>query len=136
MPQLSPDLKQSKIRVLLVDDLSQVRRSLRTVLSLADDLEISGEAANGLEAVQLAEQLKPDLVLVDVAMPELDGFEATRQIKQRRLARSVIILTIYSDDQTRRQAVRAGADAFVAKENAVETLLETIHQVWGELSSK
>jgi DNA-binding NarL/FixJ family response regulator len=136
MLQLSPDVKRSKIKVLLVDDLSQVRRSLRTVLSLADDLEISGEAANGLEAVQLAEQLKPDLALVDVAMPELDGFETTRQLKQRRLARSVIILTIYSDDQTRRQAVRAGADAFVAKENAVETLLETIHQIWGEVSSK
>lgn len=118
-----------------MDDLSQVRRSLRTILSLAADLEIIGEAANGIEAVQLAEQLRPDLVLLDVAMPKLDGFETTRQLKQRRLARGVIILTLYSSEPTRSQALQAGADAFVAKENAAETLLDTIYQVWDTVSA-
>ena len=75
------------IRVLIVDDLARVRRGLRTILQLADGLEVVGEAANGREAVQMAEQLNPDVVVMDLEMPELDGFEATRQINHPRSRR-------------------------------------------------
>ena len=116
------------IRVLIVDDLARVRRGLRTILQLADGLEVVGEAANGREAVQMAEQLNPDVVVMDLEMPELDGFEATRQIKRRHLARAVVVLTIHGHDDARERAARAGADAFVEKATAVESLIETIRQ--------
>ena len=90
------------IRVLIVDDLARVRRGLRTILQLADGLEVVGEAANGREAVQMAEQLNPDVVVMDLEMPELDD--------------------------ARERAARAGADDFVEKATAVESLIETIRQ--------
>jgi DNA-binding NarL/FixJ family response regulator len=128
--------KQSKIKLLIVDDRSQVRQSLRTVLSLADDIEISGEAANGLEAIELAEQLELDVILTDVVMPGWDGFAAIRQIKARYPLLGVVVLTLYSDADTRSKAVRAGADAFLEKGVAIETLLETIRRVRCQASSR
>lgn len=125
-----------KIRVMIVDDLAQVRQGLRTVLELAEDLEIVGEAANGLEAVQLAEKLKPDIVLMDLEMPVMDGFEATRQIKDRHLARGVVVLTIHGHSSARERAARAGVDAFIEKVAAVGTLTATIQNVFDKLSAK
>ena len=136
MPEVTAVSKRSKIKILIVDDLSQVRQSLRTVLSLADDLEISGEATNGLEAVQLVEQLEPDVVLMDLVMPGWDGFTAIQQIKARHPGRGIVALTLYSDATTRIQAIRAGADAFLEKDIAIETLFETIRHVWRQLSPK
>lgn len=136
MLEASTGSKQPKIRLLIVDDLSQVRQSLRTVLSLADDIEISGEAANGLEAIKLAEQLKLDVLLTDLVMPGLDGFTAIRQIKARYPLLGVVVLTLYSDAYTRSNTIRAGADAFLEKGVAIETLLETIRCVGRQSSSK
>jgi DNA-binding NarL/FixJ family response regulator len=101
-----------------------------TLLQLAEDLEIVGEAANGLEAVQMAEQLRPDIVIMDLKMPGMDGFEATRQIKDRHLARGVIALTLYGNQHSRERAESAGVDAFIEKGAAIETLLEAIREVW------
>ena len=123
-----------KITVLIVDDLDHVRQGLRTILELTDDLEVVGEAGNGFEAIQLAEQLKPDMVLMDLEMPKLDGFEATQHIKDRQLANGVVILTIHGDDSSRERAAGMGVDAFIEKGVATETLVETIRQVWGETS--
>ena len=90
-----------RLGVLIVDDAEEVRRDLRTVLELASDLVILGEADNGLEAISMAEVLKPDIVLMDLRMPGIDGFEATKQIKSRGLAGGVIMLTIYSHEEYR-----------------------------------
>jgi DNA-binding NarL/FixJ family response regulator len=125
----------SKIKILIVDDKEQVRRDLRMALELMEGLEVVGEAADGLEAVHQAEMLSPDLVLMDLEMPRMDGFEATRQIKDRCLARGVVALTVYGDDSARLRADRAGADAFVEKGTSLQTLSEIIWQVWGEISS-
>ncbi len=119
----------TKIRLLIVDDQEGVRQDLRTALELMRGLEVIGEAADGFEAVRQAEVLGPDVVLMDLKMPGMDGFEATRQIKARRLARSVVALTIYGDDSAREQAVRVGVDAFVEKGTPIQALAETIRKI-------
>jgi CheY-like chemotaxis protein len=85
----------AKTRILIVDDKEQVRRDLRTALGLMEGLEIVGEAADGIEAVHQAETLKPDVVLMDLKMPRMDGFEAARQIKDRHLVRGIVALLSY-----------------------------------------
>jgi DNA-binding NarL/FixJ family response regulator len=115
-----------------VDDVAHVRDGLRTVLRLMEDIEVVGEAGNGLEAVQLAEQLSPDVVVMDLEMPGLDGFETTRQIKDRHLAQRVVVLTIHAHDHARERAASAGADAFVDKGTGFATLVAAIRQVWGQ----
>jgi DNA-binding NarL/FixJ family response regulator len=115
---------------LIVDDLERVREGLRTTLELVDDLQCVGQAYNGLQAVQLAEQLAPDVVLMDLEMPEMDGLEATRRIKGSHPQIGVVMLTIHEDAEHREQAAQAGVDAFVAKGAAFETLLTAIRQVW------
>ena len=125
----------ARIRILIVDDKERVRRDLRTALGLVEGLEVIGEAADGLEALHQAEELGPDVVLMDLEMPRMDGFEATRQIKDRCLARAVVALTVYGDDSARSRADRAGADAFVEKGTSLQTLSEIIWQVWSEEAS-
>ena len=126
----TPPMGSAKIKVLIVDDLPHVRQGIRTVLQLTTEgLEIVGEADNGLEAVQLAEQFRPDVVVMDLEMPVMDGFEATRQIKDRHLARGVVVLTIHGNRHAREQAVSVGVDAFVEKGAAIETLVEAIRKV-------
>ncbi len=119
----------TKIKLLIVDDQERVRQDLRTALQLMQGLEVIGEAADGFEAVRQAEDLGPDVVLMDLKMPGMDGFEATRQIKARRLARSVVALTIYGDDSAREQAARMGVDAFVEKGTSIQALAETIRRI-------
>jgi DNA-binding NarL/FixJ family response regulator len=125
----------ARIRILIADDKERVRQDLKTVLGLVEGLEVIGEAADGLEAVHQAEKLSPDVVLMDLEMPRMDGFEATRQIKDRCLARRVVALTVYGDDSVRSRADRAGADAFVEKGTPIQMLSEIIRQVWSEVSS-
>ena len=120
-----------QINVLLVDDVTSVRRGLSTVLQLMDDLKIVGEAKNGLEAIHLAEQLKPDVILMDLAMPRLDGFEATRRIKAEHPEIGVIAFSIHDDVKTRERACAAGADAFIEKEAETQLLIEAIREVAG-----
>jgi DNA-binding NarL/FixJ family response regulator len=119
----------TKIKLLIVDDQKRVRQDLRTALQLMQGLEVVGEAADGFEAVRQAEDLGPDVVLMDLKMPGMDGFEAARQIKARRLACGVVALTIYGDDLAREQAIRVGMDAFVEKGTPIQALAETIRKV-------
>lgn len=112
------------IQILIVDDRAVVRNELRHVLELTGTVTVTGEAADGWEALRLAETLKPDIVLMDLEMPGLDGFEATRRIKTLNLARAVIIFTVYADAVNRQKAQEAGADAFVVKGADLRTLLD------------
>jgi DNA-binding NarL/FixJ family response regulator len=114
------------IRVLLVDDVDEVRRDLCTLLSLSDDIEIIGEARNGLESVRLAESLQPDVILMDLEMPVMDGYEATRQIKARRPESRVIALTVHDYESAREKTRQSGVDAFLVKGAPVKTIVQTI----------
>lgn len=120
------------IQILIVDDRAVVRKELRHLLELTERVTVTGEAADGWEAVRQAAQLNPDIVLMDLEMPGLDGFEAARQIKARRLARTVIVFTVYGDANSRQKALAAGADAFVVKGTDLDELLALFEQLAGQ----
>lgn len=113
------------VRVLLVDDVKEVRQNLRTALTLSGDIEIIGEAADGSEAIGLTESLQPDAVLMDLEMPVMDGYEATRQIKSRFPCK-VIALTVHDYESAREKAKQSGVDAFLVKGAPVKIIVQTI----------
>ncbi|MBI5962290.1 MAG: response regulator transcription factor [Chloroflexi bacterium] len=113
------------VRVLLVDDMREARRDLRTALTISGNIEIVGEAANGLEAVRLTESLLPDVVLMDLEMPVMDGYEATLRIKSRFRCK-VIALTVHDYESARMKAQQSGVDAFLVKGAPVKTIVQTI----------
>jgi DNA-binding NarL/FixJ family response regulator len=118
------------IRVLIADDQSLVRAGFRLVLENHDDLEVVGEASNGHEAVHSAGRLEPDVVLMDIRMPELDGIAATRQITARHPAR-VLVLTTYDLDEYIYDALQAGASGFLLKDTPPDQLADGIRSVAG-----
>lgn len=120
----NPDCRA--LRVLIVDDVLQVRQELRGLLPLAGELEVVGEAANGLEAISQAEALRPDVMVMDLEMPVLDGYEATRRIKVVCPACRVVALTIHAGEAERQQALQAGMADVVVKGSPLEVLLRAI----------
>ena len=116
------------IRVLIADDQSLVRAGFRLVLENHDDHDVVGEASNGEEAIHSAGRLEPDVVLMDIRMPELDGIAATREITRRFPAR-VLVLTTYDLDEYVYDALQAGASGFLLKDTPPELLVEAIHIV-------
>ena len=116
------------IRLVLVDDQPGVRQGLRMLLTLEPDMTVIGEGSNGREAMTLVQRLAPDVVLMDVEMPEMDGISATAMIHVGTPQSAVIMLSIYDDVSTRARADAAGAAAFVTKSGAIEVLLATIRQ--------
>jgi DNA-binding NarL/FixJ family response regulator len=119
----------TEINLLIVDDLEHVRQGLRTILELAGGLVVVGEACNGLEAIQQVEQLRPDVVLMDLAMPQMDGLEATERIKAQSPRIGVVMISIHDNEETQEQAAKAGVDAFLAKGTDTEILIQTIQEV-------
>ena len=103
------------IRVLIVDDHAVVREGLRTFLELQDGLAVIGEASNGVEALQQAEALGPDVILMDLVMPKLDGLEAMRELRRRQTGSRVIVLTSFLDDERLLPAIEAGAAGYLLK---------------------
>jgi len=120
------DRNHRKVRVLIVDDTPDVRCDLRQFLDLTGDLEVIGEAANGLEAIRLTAELSPDVVVMDLEMPVMDGFQATRQIKAQVHAPRIVILSIHAGMEERQRAMEAGADAFFMKGNSYDALVRSI----------
>jgi DNA-binding NarL/FixJ family response regulator len=119
----------SKLGILIADDAEEVRRDLRTILQLAPDLLVLGEAINGIEAVAMAESLRPDIVLMDLRMPGIDGLEAAEQIKKRDLAKGVIMLTIYGQQENRTRAANVGVDLFIEKDTEIDVLIASVREV-------
>jgi DNA-binding NarL/FixJ family response regulator len=124
-----PIAKDKALRVLLVDDHLLVRQGLESILRGYEDLLVVGEAADGEEAVERAHQLHPDVVVMDVNMPRMDGVEATRRIKQDLPRAAVIGLSVNVNNQVEKAMRDAGAAAYLTKETAVEDLHAVIHEV-------
>ena len=114
------------IRVMLVDDHTMVRRGLAAFLQVFDDLELAGEAANGDEAIQLCARLLPDVVLMDLAMPEMDGVTATRIIRQRFPGVQVLALTSFTEEKLIQNALQAGAIGYLLKDVTANELAQAI----------
>jgi YesN/AraC family two-component response regulator len=124
------------VKVLIVDDDPRARKGLRALLETAHlnahdtvgpPIELVGEALNGLEAIQMVETSKPDIMFMDVQMPEMDGIQATKKIKAKFPDTKIIILTVHS--QSRTAALEAGADAFLIKGGAIKELTDTIYSL-------
>ena len=118
-----------KIMVLLADDHTVVRQGLRALLKAEEDMEVIGEAENGRQAVNLVKKSPPDVVLMDVAMPLMNGLEATRQILKSSPTTKVLVLTSYGDDDCIEQLMRAGAAGYLIKQTAANDLLKAIREV-------
>ena len=117
------------VRVLLADDQPLVRAALKMVITDAPDLELAGEAGNGAEAVALAEELRPDVVVMDLRMPVLDGIEATRQITSGPVGPHVIVLTTFDEDENVHGALRAGASGFLVKDTPPPEIAQAVRRV-------
>lgn len=114
------------IRLLVADDHEVIRRGVRSLLGTQPGWEVSGEAATGREAVEKAKQLKPDLVVLDITMPELDGLEATRQILEAVPKTKVLILTMHESEQVMSEVLEAGALGYVLKSDAADNLVPAV----------
>lgn len=117
------------IRILIADDHNLVRRGLRAILNHMENVEVVGEAKNGIEAVNLVKELKPDIVVMDVSMPSLDGINATDQIQQLDVSTRIVVLSMYDDPDLVRKALQTGADGYLVKRSVSEELLSAINQV-------
>jgi len=115
-------------RLLIADDHDLIRESTRYMVEGEKDLEVVGEAVNGQHALELCRQLRPDLVLMDARMPEMDGLTATRAIKEELPAIRVLVVTAYESEDYRREAASAGATGYILKDAPREQLLEAVRK--------
>jgi len=120
-----------RIRILLADDHAVVRQGFKMILAEQPDMEIAGEAANGREAVELAEKIKPDVVVMDVAMPELNGIEATRRLAASAPHTRVLALSMHKDSVYVREILRAGARGYLLKDSPAQDMLAAVRAVAG-----
>ncbi|GIU97926.1 MAG: hypothetical protein KatS3mg013_1729 [Actinomycetota bacterium] len=117
------------MRVLIVDDHPAFRRALTSALELVEGIEVAGQADGGRSACRQALDLEPDVVVMDLSMPDLSGIEAMREIHRQRPELPIVILTAHADDGVEREAREAGARGFVAKGSGLEDLVVVLHEV-------
>jgi len=117
------------VRLLLAENYELVRRALRALLEAQEDIQVAGETGDGLEAVQLAKELKPDVLVVDLLLPGMDGFEVVRRVKSRYKQPRIIVLSTAADEAFIVQAFREGADGYVMKEASGEELVKAVRSV-------
>ncbi len=131
---MKEDRAAGPARLLIVDDHDLMRESTRLMLEGAPGLEVVGEAVNGRHALELCRQLLPDLVLMDVRMPEMDGLTATRAIKEELPAISILLLTAYDSNDYRREGASVGAAGYILKDAPRQQLLEVVRKALGQSS--
>ena len=117
------------IRILIADDHTPVRRAIRALLQTTTGMEVVGEAENGQEAISLTKQLRPEVVVMDVLMPKLNGLEAAKKIRALRPQPKVVFLSMYSEINVVQQALYTGAMGYVLKQESAHDLVEAIHAV-------
>jgi len=122
-------IKTKRITVLLAEDHTVVRQGLRLILNTAEDIQVVGEAENGRQAVTLVKSLRPDVALLDIAMPLLNGLEAAKQLRQDAPNTKVLILSSYDDDRFIEQSVEGGATGYLLKQSAANDLIKAIQEV-------
>ena len=133
--KMENDQARGTIHVLVVDDHDIIRKGIKAMLELVPDIELAGEAQNGLEAVKQDEKLSPDVILMDLVMPEMDGIEAIRRIKSRRPEARILVLTTFAGEELVFPAIKAGALGYHLKDSSPEALVEAIREVYrGEAS--
>jgi len=118
------------MRVLLAEDHTIVRQGIAALLRAEGDIEVVGEASNGLEAVELAKKLGPDVVLMDIGMPQLNGLETTREIKKRFPSMKILVLSMYDNEEWIFQILKAGASGYLIKDSAVNDLTSALRAVY------
>ncbi|RKP53040.1 DNA-binding response regulator [Cohnella endophytica] len=119
------------IRVMIVDDQTLLREGLQTIVNLEEDMQTAGMASNGLEAIELTASLKPDVILMDIKMPLLNGIESMKAIKKQHPEVIVLMLTTFMEDNWIIEAMAVGADGFLMKDIAAEQLVQTIREAVG-----
>ena len=129
---MKEDRAAAPAQLLIVDDHDLMRETTRLMLEGEPDLEVVGEAVNGRHALELCRQLRPDLVLMDVRMPEMDGLTATRAIKEELPAISVLLVTAYESDDYRWEGASAGAAGYILKDAPRQQLLEAVRKAVGQ----
>ncbi len=123
------------IRVLITDDHSIVRKGIRALLATEPGIQVVGEAGDGLEAISQAEKLRPDVILMDMVMPKMDGIEAIRRITARQMGMRILVLTSFAADEKVFPAIKAGALGYLLKDSSPEELVAAIRQVHQGMSS-
>ncbi|HJR44212.1 MAG TPA: response regulator transcription factor [Actinomycetota bacterium] len=118
-----------QIRVLVADDLQEIRTLVRTNLEFDGRFEVVGEAANGLEAVDLVRELNPDVVILDLAMPEMDGLAAISKIRQTSPGTKILVLSAFADDHNSGLVRDLGANGFIAKDRPMEEIVDAVAEV-------
>jgi two-component system response regulator NreC len=119
-------------RVLIVDDHAFIRRGVQTILHRFPEWEFCGEAENGKEAIRMADELKPEVIIMDISMPGLNGIEATRAIRKTQPAMKIVLLTLHDSSELLRIAFRAGARGYLLKTDAEQELVKALTVVVGE----
>jgi NarL family two-component system response regulator LiaR len=122
-------MEQTTIRVLIVDDHAIVRKGIRALLAEVEDIEVVGEASDGQEAMAQADALSPDVILMDLVMPGMDGIQATRRIAEQEPSPPILVLTSFAGDDKVFPAIKAGALGYLLKDSEPEDLVEAIQQV-------
>jgi len=120
-----------QIRILLAEDHANFRKSLKTLIESDKDFEVVGEAKDGKQAVKLAGELQPDIVIMDIGMPLLNGLEATRQVMTRNPSTRVLILSSYSEPEYIKKAMEVGVSGYLIKQSSAPVLIEAIREVLG-----
>lgn len=119
-----------KITILLADDQAIIRKELKALLKAVGGFDVVGEAANGLQAVELARKLRPDVIVMDLSMPKLNGMEASRRILQQVSPPKILILSVYDDDAYVEQAIIIGVAGYLVKQNSADFLPTAIMEIW------
>ena len=118
------------IKIILADDHTLIRSGLKALLSFSPEFEVIGEAEDGLSAIRQVEEKKPDILILDLSMPNMSGIDCIKEIRSRGLICNILVLTMYDDEEYINEVMRAGADGYLLKKSADSELIEAIHKIY------